>query len=265
MEELIRLENVVVQSGEFQILREISVAFGRGRSTVILGPSGCGKSTLLKVAAAVMMPDLGTVYIEEKNVVTMLEKDLRRFHGKSGFAFQDAALWANASLFENLALPLRFHRPELKKPDIEQRVMKSLESTGMHTQAHLRPAEISAGEQKIISFLRALILEPEVLYMDEPTLSIDKRVMGIIYELIRRYKQRGCTLLVVTHDQDLTSSLTDDLVVLKQGEILEMGPFDIVKNSADPEVQTVLSSVLSRAAAYDTDILGILSKQQLDD
>ena len=135
----------------------------------------------------------------------------------------------------------------------------------MHTQAQLRPAQISAGEQKIVSFLRALILEPEVLYLDEPTLSIDKRVLSTIYDLIRRYKQRGCSILAVTHDQDLTSWLADDLVVLDQGKILEKGPFDIVKNSTNQEVQTVLSSVLAQAASYDTDILGLLNTEQLED
>jgi len=265
MKELIRLKNVTVQSEDYEILRDISLSFAQSRSTVILGPAGCGKSTLLKVAAGIIMPDRGSVFIDGENLLTMPERDLKAFRRRNGFAFQDAALWANQSLYENLFIPLRFHNPRLKKSEIHDRVMQSLESTGMDSQAHLRPAQISSGEQKIVSFCRALILEPEVLYMDEPTLSIDARVLGIIYDLIRRYKQKGCTLLVVTHDQDLTSWLADDLIVLKAGEVVEMGPFDEVKNSENQEVQSILSSVLSRAASYDTDILGLLAKEQMQD
>ena len=116
MKELIRLENIVLLSEGFEILRDVSLSFSEGRSTVILGPSGCGKSTLLKVAAGILMPDRGTVYIEGRNIITMSERDLKRFRRRNGFVFQDAALWANQSLYENLFMPVRFHCPRLSKP-----------------------------------------------------------------------------------------------------------------------------------------------------
>ena len=265
MDYLIELENVTLLSEDFMILKDVTISFPVGKCTLILGPSGCGKSTLLKAAAGILIPDWGRVLIEGKNLIRMSEKELQSFRKKNGFVFQDAALWANRSLFENLAIPLQFHFPDLSRKEIHERVMKSLEETGMDSQAFLRPAQISAGEQKIVSLQRALILDPIVLYMDEPTLSIDKKVVGIIYDIIRNYKQKNRTLLVVTHDQDLISWLADYLVILVQGKIVEAGPFDTVKNSTDPDVQSVLSSVLAKAASYDTDILGLLDREEIDE
>ena len=110
--------------------------------------------------------------------------------------------------------------------------------------------------------MRALVLEPSIFFMDEPTLSVDKKVARIIYDVVRDLKNRGCTLIAVTHDPELTSWLADYLVVLKDGRILEEGPFDIVKSSLNSGVQAILSSVLAKAASYDTDILDLLDEDR---
>jgi ABC-type multidrug transport system ATPase subunit len=112
-----------------------------------------------------------------------------------------------------------------------------------------------------VSFLRAVITEPQLLFMDEPTVSVDKKHTGLMYEMIREFKRKGCTLIVVTHDPDLISWLADYLVVLDSGQVVESGPFDSVKNSSSPVVRSILSSVLAEAASYDTDILGLLSDE----
>jgi ABC-type transporter Mla maintaining outer membrane lipid asymmetry ATPase subunit MlaF len=188
----------------------------------------------------------------------MSEKQTKEFRKKNGFVFQDSALWANRSMYQNLELPLKFHFPELSDEKTTVRVNELLERIGLLSQSHLRPANLSFGEQKIVSFARALVVKPSILFMDEPTQSIDIRILKVMNDMIHELKGRQCTMVIVTHDQELTSQIADNLVVIKGGKILEEGPFDTVKNSRNDDVQSVLSSVLSRPASYDTDILGLL-------
>ena len=258
---IIRLENVTFISEDFEVLREVSLSIPAKKSTVIVGPSGAGKSILLKTIAGILPPHIGTVRAEGLDITRMSENQIRDFRRKNGFVFQDSALWGNRSMYQNLELPLKFHCPELPSVEIEARIHRLLERIGLRSQADLRPASLSTGEQKMVSFARALILEPTILFMDEPTQSMDIRVLGIIYDIIRELKNRECTLVSVTHDQDLTSMIADNLVVIKEGRILEDGPFDVVKNSGNANVRSVISSVLSKAASFDTDILGLLDSE----
>ena len=258
MEGIIRLENVTFLSDQFEVLRNVSLTVSRGQCTVIVGPSGAGKSILLKTIAGILQPQFGKVWIEGTELLRMSEKQTKEFRKKNGFVFQDSALWANRSMYQNLELPLKFHFPEVSDKKTRETVNELLDRIGLRSQSHLRPANLSFGEQKIVSFARALVLKPSILFMDEPTQSIDIRILRVMNEMIRELKSRQCTMVIVTHDQDLTSQVADNLVVIKAGQILEDGPFDSVKNSRSEDVQAVLSSVLSRAASYDTDILGLL-------
>lgn len=260
-DEVIRLESISIISEEYVILRDVDLSVSRGRCTILVGPSGCGKSTLLKAAAGLLIPDRGAVYLEGKDLLRMTDREIREFRRKNGFVFQDGALWENRTIYQNLSLPLEYHFPEENHESIRKRIAHLLEGTGLLSQIHLRPAQLSSGERKIVSFLRAVVTDPDVLFMDEPTLSVDKKNIGLMYETIRSFKQRGCTLMVVTHDPDLISWLADYLVVLDKGRVVESGAFDSVKNTSSPVVRSILSSVLAEAASYDTDILGLLSDQ----
>ena len=258
MAPFLELKDIVLATQEYTVLDRASVAFAKGASTVIMGPSGCGKSTLLKVAAGICVPDSGEVLLEGRPLGELSSRGLLDFRRTSGFMFQDAALWANKSIFENLALPLQFHQPSLAPQEVRRRVLSSLERGGLESSADLRPAQMSMGENKIASFLRAVILEPELLFLDEPTPSIDHAALERILVLIREMKQQGCTIISVTHDAHLTAMLANDLVVLKQGRVLAAADFATVRRSRDPELAAILSQVLSEAAAYDTDLLDLL-------
>jgi ABC-type transporter Mla maintaining outer membrane lipid asymmetry ATPase subunit MlaF len=172
--------------------------------------------------------------------------------------FQDAALWANKTIFENLALPLEFHYPSMSPDELGERVRASLRRGGLEGSMDLRPAQLSMGENKIASFLRAVILEPTLLFLDEPTTSIDHAALEKMMAMIREMKQQGCTLISVTHDAHLASMLANDLVVLKEGRVLAAADLSTVRRSRDPQVAEILSQVLSEAAAYDTDLLDLL-------
>lgn len=258
MADIVALEDVQVTLGGFPALRGVSVAFAEGKSTVIMGPSGCGKSTLLKVAAGLIPPDEGRVLYGGKDLFQLSERGLLEMRRKNGFVFQDGALWENKSLFENLALPLQVHFPDLPAVDRNRRVIRALERVGLEESASERPAALSGGAKKIASFLRALMTEPVLLFMDEPTLSIDHAMTDRIHQIIRDQKTRGSTIIAVTHDAQLTSTLADRLVVMDAGQVIASGDFDEIKRSRHARVRAILSEVLKDIASYDTDLLSLL-------
>jgi phospholipid/cholesterol/gamma-HCH transport system ATP-binding protein len=257
---LIELKDVTVVSQDYTVLDSVNVAFSKGRSTVIMGPSGCGKSMLLKVSAGIIPPDSGRVLLGGRSLERLPAKHLQAFRRSSGFMFQDGALWANKSVFENLALPLQYHYTKLTAGEISARVNSLLEAMNLSDSPALRPDALSVGERKIVSFLRAVILEPSVLFLDEPTPSIDHQMVARMLQMIRDLRDNGCTIIAVTHDAHLTSMIASDLVVLKAGRVLEAAEMAKVRRSANREVIDILSQVLSEAATYDADILDLLQE-----
>jgi ABC-type glutathione transport system ATPase component len=133
---------------------------------------------------------------------------------------------------------------------------------GLEESASERPAALSGGEKKIAALLRALVTEPILLFMDEPTLSVDFAMTGRINQIIRDQKGRGSTIIAVTHDAQLTASLADRLVVMEAGEVLASGDFDEVKRSPHARVRAILSEVLKDIASYDTDLLELLDQDR---
>ena len=258
MDSLIELQSVTVHSQEHISLDEVSVAFPAKRSTVVMGPSGSGKSMLLKVAAAIIPPDNGRVLMHGKNLQRLSQKDLMEFRRSSGFMFQDAALWENKTIFENLALPIQLHFPHRSKQEIGKRIRELLSSMNLLDSLDLRPAALSEGEQKIVSFLRAIILDPEILFLDEPTTSIDHQLLEKMLQMIKTLNEKGCTIIAVTHDAHLTAMIANHLVVLKDGRVLAAAPTAEIRATRNREVMEILSRVLSEAATYDTDILDLL-------
>lgn len=260
MERIIELQDVTVLSQDYTVLESVSLSFSRSRSTVIMGPSGCGKSMLLKVAAGIILPDRGRVLLDGRNLERLSEKQLQSFRRSSGFMFQDGALWANKSVFDNLALPLQYHFPGLSPDEVGGRVRGLAGTMNLIDSLPLRPDALSVGERKLVSFLRAVILEPSVLFLDEPTPSIDHQMVARMLQMIRDLRDGGCTIIAVTHDAHLTSMIANDLVVLKAGRVLEAAEVANVRRSASREVIEILSQVLSEAATYDSDILDLLQE-----
>ena len=260
MESLIELQSVTVQSQEHISLDEVSVAFPVKRSTVVMGPSGSGKSMLLKVAAAIIPPDSGKVLMYGKNLQRLSQKDLMQFRRCSGFMFQDAALWENKTIFENLALPIQLHFPQRSNEEIKKQIRELLSSMNLLDSVDLRPAALSEGEQKIVSFLRAIILDPEILFLDEPTTSIDHQLLEKMLQMIKTLNGEACAIVAITHHAHLAAMIAIHLIVLKDGRVLEAAPTAEIRRSTNREVMEILSRVLSEAATYDTDILDLLEE-----
>lgn len=252
------LEEVSLFGGEMKILDSVSVTFPFHQCTVVMGFSGSGRSSLLKVAAGILWPEEGVVRVNGKPLSRMSEKELLEFRSQSSFAFQDAALWSNLTVYQNLLLPLQFHRRKTPIEQLDRKIRRILSEFEFQDNPQFRPAQLSAGERKLISLLRALVLEPSILFLDEPTSFLDNVTVERILRTLKIQKQEGKTLIIATHNPELTSQLADRLVVLKGGRVVEQGPFKEVVRSKNPVVIEVISEVLSEAAVYDTDILELL-------
>jgi ABC-type multidrug transport system ATPase subunit len=258
MSDLIELRGVTLTLGGHDALRDVSVSFPEGTCSVILGPSGCGKSTLLKVAAGILPPDRGSVLHRGEDLFWATERRNREIKKSSGFSFQDSALWENKSIFDNLALPLQVHSPDMPRAEIERRIVRMLERGNLVDSIRQRPAQLSVGERKIVSIMRALIGEPSVVFMDTPTGTIDPSMAETVMGMIRDIKAKGCTILTVSHDKRIASTLADRLVVLVGGTLAAVGAFDAVKHSPVSKVREVLSEVLGEIASFDTDLLSLM-------
>jgi phospholipid/cholesterol/gamma-HCH transport system ATP-binding protein len=256
----VSLRHVTLRLGGLAVLEDVSVDFPAGRSTVVVGPSGCGKSTLLKVAAGIVLPDEGEVLWSGRSLQRLGNREMMELRGANGFVFQDAALWANKTVAENLALPLRVHKPGLSARESAALVDRALREVGYDDPLSSRPAQLSIGEQKVVSFARALVADPTLLFIDEPTASVDHEMVDRMLASIRRLKERGTTMVVVTHSSKLASLVADHVVVLKAGAVLEAGPTASVVRSSNREALAILSEILTEAAVYDSDLLDLLGR-----
>ncbi|MFW5744084.1 MAG: ABC transporter ATP-binding protein [Spirochaetota bacterium] len=252
------LADIAVSFEAEQVLDSFSIAFPAQVCTVIMGPSGCGKSTLLKAAAGLAVPERGSVEILGVDPARASDHELEALRGRNGFVFQDGALWQNMTLYENLALPLRYHYPELDSGAVRERVLRLAREVRATTRLHLRPAQVSTGERKVVSFARAVVTDPDLLFMDEPTTSVDAERVDLLIRKLRELKERRVTIVSVTHNARIASQIADYVLVMKEGRILRFGTLKDISRSGDPEVERILTDVLSETATYDGDILALL-------
>ncbi|AFG38082.1 ABC transporter ATP-binding protein [Spirochaeta africana] len=222
------------------LLDGVSTSFAAGKVSVIIGSSGSGKSLLLKTAAGIHPPSSGSVRWQGTDLAQMSETQLVQMRRNWGFMFQDSALWSNMSLYENLALPVRFHNPDLSEDHIQQLVRAAASELGFPGILQNRPAAFSAGMQKMASFLRAVINDPGLLFLDEPSTFIDRSGFQAIFRVLQRYRRQGRTILMVTHDIDLARNLGDELYIIRKGQLAAHGPLQELLYSARSDIQQEL-------------------------
>jgi phospholipid/cholesterol/gamma-HCH transport system ATP-binding protein len=259
MSVVVETANINLSAGGVTILDDVSFPFPKGETTVLMGPSGCGKSTLLKVMAGLMLPDSGKVFWEGVELSELNEKQTRRFRRRMGFLFQDGALWSNKSIFQNIELPLRFHYPKLSDQEVRTKIQTLIDKMEFDDDLGIRPSNLSLGEQKMAAFVRTLITDPEIVFLDEPTAFVDAQGVALITSQIEELKKQGRTLIIVTQKPELTARVADHIVVLKLGKMIEGGSFNEVVRTEDPAVMAILTDVLSQAASYSGDILDLLN------
>lgn len=225
----LRLENVTKKFGRVNAVDQVSLEIPRGTFATLLGPSGCGKTTLLRMIAGFYEPDEGGIFVDDQRVDRMPPH-------KRGTAmvFQDYALWPHMTIFENIAYGLKMQ--QVAKSEIVRRVSETMHLVEMAPDLlERRPSQLSGGQQQRVAVARALITQPKVLLLDEPLSNLDAKVRQRLRVEIRRLQRRiGITTVYVTHDQEEALSMSDVVVVMREGRVQQIGkPEEIYNHPAN--------------------------------
>jgi ABC-type transporter Mla maintaining outer membrane lipid asymmetry ATPase subunit MlaF len=257
MEALIDLRNIHVRHGDFEVLRDVSVSFPTGDTTFIIGPSGSGKSTLLKVAAGLIPPDSGEALVGNKSWMRMSNQELREFRLYAAYVFQDSALWQNMSIMQNLLLPLQHHFPRMSVEFLKKKVTAALAKVGYSERTDLRPAELSSGEQKLVGFARAMVLDPMLYFLDSPLSLVDGANANRLVDLCAEFKRQHKSLVIVTNKVEFCFNLADRVCVMEKGRIVAHGDLDKVAADWPESVMGRLSNaqraILEKRAAREAE------------
>jgi phospholipid/cholesterol/gamma-HCH transport system ATP-binding protein len=225
-----------------KVLDQVSFSVAHGEAVCILGRSGTGKSVTLKLMIGLLMADGGKVMVEGEDMATLEEDGLMKVRRRMGYLFQSAALFDSFTLNENLAMPLHRLDPSKSREQIKQAVEETLQEVGLEKDGSKMPSALSGGMQKRAGLARALVLQPKILLVDEPSSGLDRITAGEIDQLLMKVKaERHTTMVIVTHDVHGARKIADKFAVLDQGRLLAFGPPAELDKKQDNRLQQFIS------------------------
>jgi polar amino acid transport system ATP-binding protein len=241
MSALISVDNLRKNYGDVAALRGLSFAVEVSELTVIIGPSGCGKSTLLRCLNGLELFDsgcvrIGEITIEMKNGAPQrdLNTQLRHLREEVGMVFQNFNLFPHLTVLENARLaPMIVKKIERKAA--EERARELLAKVGLSDRLNYYPAQLSGGQQQRAAIARALALSPRVMLYDEPTSALDPSLVGEVLNIMRKLDDEGMTQVVVTHEMHFARDVSDKVLVLADGELIETGSPEMIFTSPEDE------------------------------
>lgn len=241
---MIELKNVSVEFDGLKVLQNVSMSVQTGESLVIMGPSGQGKTVLLKTMAGLISPNAGEAFILGNNWQTLRGAERMDILRKVGMLFQKNALFDSLTCAENIAFALR-ETTTLSANEIETRVKFFLDAVAIPHAYNLYPDEISGGMQKRLGIARALALEPEIIFYDDPTAGLDPITSRKIIELIiSLQKKKGSTVVAITNDVHRAYQLAHRMAFVMDHGLVETGTPDQTKAFRDPRVQQFITGAL---------------------
>ena len=237
----IEVRNLVTHYGTRKILSDISLNVDEGEIMVVMGGSGSGKSTLLRHLLALERATSGSISLLGVDVSSVSAMELYELRKRMGVAFQGGALFSSMTVGENIMLPLREHT-SLDESTMKIMARLKLEVVDLAGFEDLMPAELSGGRVKRAALARSVVMDPKLLFCDEPSAGLDPVVAKALDELILRLRDAfGMTIVVVTHELDSAFTIADRITVLDRGNILTVGSVDEVRNSDNDRVQALLT------------------------
>ena len=244
-EEIIKVKNLKKSFGKIEIIKGISFSVHRGEVLSIIGPSGSGKSTVLRCISQLESVEHGEIAICGKTLVkdgVYADKDeLHRIALKSGLVFQNFNLFPHYSVLKNVT-DAQIHVLKKNQKEAERTAFELLEQMGLSSKAESYPCQLSGGQQQRVSIARALALEPEVLLFDEPTSALDPELTGEILDVIKKLAAKKMTMAVVTHEMSFARGISDRVIFMDGGVIVEQGaPEQVIDNPAQERTRTFLS------------------------
>lgn len=240
-EPFIEVSDLVTYYGKRRILDRVSLTVRRGEVMVIMGGSGSGKSTLLRYLLGLQRPDSGTIRIFGKDTAHLTAREWRELRKKIGVSFQGGALFSSMTVGENVRMPLREHTC-LDERTIRIMSRMKLEVVNLAGLEHLMPAQLSGGMIKRAALARAIVMDPSILFFDEPSAGLDPVVAADLDKLIVKIRNAlKVSIVVVTHELESAFSIADRITVLDEGRILMVGSVDEVRNSDNPRIRNLLT------------------------
>jgi phospholipid/cholesterol/gamma-HCH transport system ATP-binding protein len=257
---MISLRDLRVSYGEVEILHGITFEVKHGETLVILGGSGSGKSTLLRTLVGLEKPSSGEIWIKGKNIAAISDPEMDEIRKKIGMSFQGGALFGSMSVGENVGLPLREHT-KLEDSTIEIMVRLKLEQVGLEGFEYYMPSQLSGGMKKRAAVARALAMDPQILFFDEPSAGLDPIIAAGIDQLILELKQAfRMTIIVVTHELASAYLIADRMVLIDKGRVVAMGTTAEMRASTQPRVRQFLDRVPESEVADELDYLQMLTQ-----
>ena len=221
---VIALRGVTKRFGSHTVLKDLTFDIPRGKISAVLGPSGTGKSVLLKNIIGLLRPEEGQIFVDGEPIVGIRHKDMLRIRRKFGVLFQDGALFGSMNIFDNIAFPLREHTNKSER-EIQAITMEKAEMVGMVAHLKKLPGEISGGMRKRAGLARALVLDPEIVFFDEPDSGLDPVRVAYLDELVKQVQaETGCTFFIITHNIESVKRTADYIGMLYRSSLVRFGP-----------------------------------------
>jgi phospholipid/cholesterol/gamma-HCH transport system ATP-binding protein len=261
-EVMVSLRDLHVSYGDREILHGINFDVMRGETLVILGGSGSGKSTLLRTLVGLEHASSGEIWIKGKNIAAISQNEMDEIRKRIGMSFQGSALFGSMTVGDNVALPLREHT-KLEESTIEIMLRLKLEQVGLAGFEYYMPSQLSGGMMKRAAVARALAMDPEILFFDEPSAGLDPIIAAGIDQLILELKKAfRMTIIVVTHELASAFLIADRMVLIDKGKIVAIGTTEEMRKSKHPRVRQFLDRVAEPEVARELDYLQMLTEDR---
>lgn len=237
--------------GDLEVLKDISIKVPKGQVLAIIGPSGSGKSTLLRCATLLEKMDGGDLSYLGENAVTMDAQgnsvyagkaELKKIRSQFGLVFQNFNLFPHFSVIKNVTDPL-IHVQKKPKEEAYRIGRELLKKMGLSDKEDYYPCQLSGGQQQRVSIARALALQPKILFFDEPTSALDPELTAEVLKVIRQLAQNHMTMIIVTHEMQFAKEVSDHIVFMEQGVIVEEGTPDELFSSENARVREFIGKV----------------------
>ncbi|HEV2361358.1 MAG TPA: ATP-binding cassette domain-containing protein [Acidimicrobiales bacterium] len=238
---VISIQGITKSFGSHTVLQDVTFDVPRGKTSAVLGPSGTGKSVLLKLVIGLLAPDRGQVYIDGDPIVGVPEKEVMRIRRKIGVLFQDGALFGSMNLFDNIAFPLVEHTQKTDK-EIRDIVLEKSDMVGLGAHLHKLPGEVSGGMRKRAGLARALVLQPKILFFDEPDSGLDPVRVAYLDNLIKAVQEEtGATFFIISHNIESVKRTAHHIGLLFQSRLVGFGPKEDMVSSGVPVIDQFLA------------------------